>query len=371
MYPVFLIIPVPSLKVMSGYVFNLRFRGSFLPHQLWFGCFLYGQELHPYILKATRAGIKNHYEASHPVAEDHTLPFSCDMLIHGIGYVYNSGHPQDECVNVALMTARCRLLRVSEVLKVRNEDHFLRSQDVDFEFTYGTDVKFYSAHEIVESLREFLSGITIYVRSRMNDISGRGQMAYFKFDCVTNQGFNLAGSLFNWAIRARLKIGDPFFSYRQCWKLSYNIFNIAHKKIASSLGMDSTNFSTHSSRVGGACTLAAVGFPDSFIMLYGGWSSLAFLYYVRMSASQYADGLNALSNPSVFTMTDVRRLIPGFKAYDTTRMSSSSPGVDLTSNCINDASKNSITKKVSVKKFKVSKVVDTTVLNKKPSLPRK
>ena len=52
-------------------------------------------------------------------------------------------------------------------------------------------------------------------------------------------------------------------------------------------------------------------------------------------------------------------------------MSSSSPGVDLTLIVINFASKKSITKKVSVKKIKVSKVADTTIPNKKLSLPRK
>jgi len=238
---------------------------------------------------------------------------SCDMLIHGINVVHNSGHPQHECINAAQITARCRLLRVSEVLKVAKEDHFLRACDVEFEFTNGSKIWCVPAFEVNEVLRPNLSGVSIYTRSRKNDISVGGQKGYFKHDCVSNQGFNLSSTLFNWAIKAQLQSDDQFFSYRQCWRLTYSVFNESHKKIARSLGIDPTNFSTHSSRIGGACTLACAGFPDSFIMLYGGWSSLAFLYYIRLSVSQYTQGLNALSNPNIFTMVDVRKMVSGYK----------------------------------------------------------
>ncbi len=273
-----------------------------------------------FIIKATRSGMHNHYTATHPEAEDHTIPMSCDMLIHGINVVHNSGHPQDECINAAQMTSRCRLLRVSEVLKVAKEDHFLRARDVEFEFTSGVKVWYVPSNEVTEASRPHLSGISIYTRSRKNDISGRGQKGYFKQDSVSNQGFNLPVTLFNWAIRAQLQPDDQFFSYRQCWRLTYRVFNESHKKVARSLGIDPTNFSTHSSRIGGACSLACAGFPDSFIMLYGGWSSLAFLYYIRMSVSQYTQGLTALSDPTIFTMDDVRKMVPAFQPLRNTSL---------------------------------------------------
>jgi len=118
--------------------------------------------------------------------------------------------------------------------------------------------------------------------------------------------------LFNWFIKAQHKSDDPFFSYRQCWKLTYDIFNNPHKTIARSIGINHTNFSTHSSRIGGACTLAAAGFPDSYIMLAGCWSSLSFLFYIRLAMQKYQEGLNALSNPLIFTINDVKRLVPTF-----------------------------------------------------------
>ncbi len=266
-------------------------------------------------IRATRTGMANHHVATHPVAEDHTLPLSCDMLIHGINFVHNTGHPQDDCINAAMLTARCRLLRVSEILKVASEDHFLRARDIEFEFSHGDELSFVSSNLVSESMRSHLSGVSLYTRSRKNDISGKGQKSYFSFDCVRSQCFNLPITLFNWAIRAQLNPDDHLFSYRQCWRLTYHIFNEAHKKVARSLGIDPTHFSTHSSRIGGACSLAAAGFPDSFIMLYGGWSSLAFLFYVRLATTQYNSGLKALSDRSIVIMMDVRRLIPGFTKH--------------------------------------------------------
>jgi len=56
-----------------------------------------------HLIKSTRTGIINHYHATHTVSEDRTLPLSCDMLIHGINNVFNSGSPQDRCKITALI----------------------------------------------------------------------------------------------------------------------------------------------------------------------------------------------------------------------------------------------------------------------------
>jgi len=188
----------------------------------------------------------------------------------------------------------------------------MRSYDVVFEFEGHQSVSAAIASEVTADLKPFLARVNINVRDRKNDIGGSGHNCTFDFNCVATQGFNVVLVLFEWALSAQLNEDDPFFSYRQQWKLSYKAFNTAHKIIASSLGLDPTYFSTHSSRVGGACTLAAAGFPDSFIMLAGGWNSLAFLFFIRLAIAQYQRGLQALSNPNIFTVKDVKKLIPGF-----------------------------------------------------------
>jgi len=242
------------------------------------------------LLKTARTGILNHYHATHLVAEDRTLPLSCDMLLHGISNIFNTGSPQDDCIIAALVTARLRLLRCSEVLKHSISNHFLKECDIIFELSGHPNINFATSSDTSQELRNFVSKVNIVISSRKNDIYGSGHSSVFERHGVSSQGFDVVLILFDWSTKAKHKRGDPFFSYRQCWKLTYNMFNEAHKTIARSLGIDPTNFSTHSSRIGGACTLAAAGFPDSYILLAGGWSSLSFLVYIRLAMQKYQEG---------------------------------------------------------------------------------
>ena len=77
-----------------------------------------------------------------------------------------------------------------------------------------------------------------------------------------------------------------------------------------SVGFDFTRLACKSSRVGGACALAYAGFPDSYIMTAGRWSSSAFLKYMRVAVQQYSNGLDAISDISKFTISDMKRLLP-------------------------------------------------------------
>ena len=103
---------------------------------------------------------------------------------------------------------------------------------------------------------------------------------------------------------------QPFFTFQSTFKLTYAQFNKAHKDVAVSVGFDPTRFSCKSSRVGGACALAYAGFPDSYIMTAGRWSSSAFLKYMRVAVQQYSNGLDAISDISKFTISDMKRLLP-------------------------------------------------------------
>ena len=46
-------------------------------------------------------------------------------------------------------------------------------------------------------------------------------------------------------------------------------------------GIDTTNFSGHSFRIGAASTAARAGLNDSFIQTLGRWKSSAFMAYIR------------------------------------------------------------------------------------------
>ena len=46
-------------------------------------------------------------------------------------------------------------------------------------------------------------------------------------------------------------------------------------------------------------------------MLMGGWKSLAMLGYIKLAHSVFDDVAAALSNRDLFTVQDVRNLMPG------------------------------------------------------------
>ena len=57
------------------------------------------------------------------------------------------------------------------------------------------------------------------------------------------------------------------------------------KKVARSQGMDSSRFSGHSLRVGGATQLMAAGFDFEFIKLIGRWKSDCYTAYLHLNPS--------------------------------------------------------------------------------------
>ena len=148
------------------------------------------------------------------------------------------------------------------------------------------------------------------VRSAKNDQYGKGHKIPFINNFNINNAFNITIILFRWAKHACLKLDQPFFTFQSIFKLTYVQFNKAHEDVAISVGFDPARFSCKSSRVGGACALAYAGFPDSYIMLAGRWSSAAFLKYLRVAVQQYSVGLDAISDPSKFTLSDMKRLLP-------------------------------------------------------------
>ena len=85
----------------------------------------------------------------------------------------------------------------------------------------------------------------------------------------------------------------------------------AIKKIVTAFGFDSSRFSTHSLRIGGASALAAAGVPDYIIQLMGRWKSICFLMYIRLANQAYRKAIDALTDSSILTVDHMRQMIPG------------------------------------------------------------
>jgi hypothetical protein len=69
--------------------------------------------------------------------------------------------------------------------------------------------------------------------------------------------------------------------------LSYGTMQSAIKRLAVLAGLDPASFSTHSGRIGGATSLALLGFPEHMIKELGRWRSLSYQLYTRTSAAQF------------------------------------------------------------------------------------
>ena len=262
------------------------------------------------VIRRVRSGIWNSFRREQPLADTRTLPLSCDMFIHAMTNIFNSNDPRDACVITAIACARTVLLRASETVSCRDKRHMLLSSDVMFDVELHGEAYCIFAHEVSHFSNAKVIGMDLTVKSAKNDEYGSGHKAPFISAISKQGGYDFVQMMFDWAVRAKLQLEDPYFSYRGEWVLTYDQFNKAHKTIAKALGFDQDRFSCKSSRIGGACALMCAGFPDSFIMLAGRWKSLAFLYYVRVSIDAYQAGLSALSNPRMFTMDDLRKLVP-------------------------------------------------------------
>ena len=67
-------------------------------------------------------------------------------------------------------------------------------------------------------------------------------------------------------------------------------------------------FTPHSLRYGGASTLAAANIPEYKIQMAGRWKSNAFMIYIKESFQMFVQTQEALANPSLIRVEDVRRL---------------------------------------------------------------
>jgi hypothetical protein len=122
----------------------------------------------------------------------------------------------------------------------------------------------------------------------------------------------VAFDAFRWTQRARPRGADSFFSYRNRWQLTPDEYRLAIKLVAKRMGLDPTQYSSHSLRIAGASALAAAGKPDWFIKKMGRWKSLAFLQYIQFSVTSMRAAVTAIISPTCFTVADLIATHPGF-----------------------------------------------------------
>lgn len=80
----------------------------------------------------------------------------------------------------------------------------------------------------------------------------------------------------------------PLFQLPDGSPLTYSQLNNAIKNLASRIGLDSSRFAGHSLRIGGATSLAMLGYPDYVIKMLGRWASFAYQAYPRLTGNMRA-----------------------------------------------------------------------------------
>ncbi len=110
---------------------------------------------------------------------------------------------------------------------------------------------------------------TLFIPKRKNDQDGQGGYSYLSDECLElyerwrKESGQRSGKLFR-AIRKGDNVTDSSLEYRGI----YNIF----KSVYLRCGLDPSNISTHSGRVGSAVSMAEAGISGFEIQMSGGWS---------------------------------------------------------------------------------------------------
>jgi len=262
------------------------------------------------------AWTKSHSEKS----DSAKMPITLDMLTKWIELTDFNDVIQFSLVLTAMLQFS-QLMRISEVLPNSSANyHFLRSKDVQFEFSIGS---FGSGEETLlipafqissEYSLNKLMAVHIRLRSAKNDKEGVGfKYSHPNITCSEKRAYNLAQMMFKFCLIASPLSDDPFISFerKSCRRfLNYSKYNSSIKSLALVCGFDQKKFSSHSLRIGGTTLLAAADYSDSFIKKMGRWSSDCYRKYIHFDSISKMEIGKSLCDPSIFTMSDMRRSNP-------------------------------------------------------------
>jgi len=256
-------------------------------------------------VRSTKLGMVNLWrlQPGNTVAARRALPLSIDMILATRDAFRRPLSLQDLSTFTAMIFAFSTASRVSEYLpKSRNVwTHAILSDYVLFSITKSGGTQLLPAHCISHTPLEAILGCLVIIRTRKNDPDGVGHRYYFpRGDVSPTRLFDFTTTMWDYALVAKPLSKNPFFECSSPfpWCLTRSDFNKRLKLVASRFGLDPRRVSSHSLRAGAATALGAANVPDYVIKNFGGWSSDAFLGYVRASTNMYASIHDILAQSS-------------------------------------------------------------------------
>ena len=94
--------------------------------------------------------------------------------------------------------------------------------------------------------------------------------------------------MYHYLITHPILPNDPLFRFSSGQLLSYEIYNARIKQLVRVLGLDPSNYSSHSVRAGAATQGAQAGLDSDTIKRLGRWRSQAYMVYLRPPPESYA-----------------------------------------------------------------------------------
>jgi hypothetical protein len=262
-------------------------------------------------LYAYRSSFNLMYRATHPIADETRLPFTCDMLLFALHNKFNLKTIQHSCIRTAMALAFSCLLRVSEYLG----QYAIRCGDISFTVQLlNGQILTLTADQIHNHKNQIskLINVNINIRCSKTDAFGAGFNYFFDAGARHLDSFDIVQILFDHAsLLTSNTATSGFFELLgvRPYKLTYVEFNSSIRSVATHFGLPAWRFASHSLRIGGACALLANGASEALIRLMGRWRSLAFLDYLRMTDDAFRIAQSAISNPHTMTSEQVRRLV--------------------------------------------------------------
>ena len=120
--------------------------------------------------------------------------------------------------------------------------------------------------------------LTVHLRQSKTDPFGVG--AYIRLGRTSDRVLCPVSALL--AYMAMRPPGEgPLFHFQDGTPLSRQLLVRHVREALAKVGVDTTQYSGHSFRIGAATAAAQAGFSDSFIQTLGRWKSVAFITYIR------------------------------------------------------------------------------------------
>jgi hypothetical protein len=279
-------------------------------------------------LKAARAGADRAFRLTpgNSTADRQTLPVCIGMLEISCRENLNISDLSDHALLVSLHFAYTFLCRISENIERPSTDHHLRSSAVvfwishEFDHQISTDRPYLliPSDQVWQYPKSRLLGVNVTIKDSKNDPGGIGRKnprKRFVGPRPASMVYDISEMLYDFAVHARPPSDGAFFSTTllQDLSISADIINdFLTTKVATRFGLNPRRIHSHSLRFTGASALrASRRVDDTTIMIMGGWKSLAMLGYIKLASSVFEDVAAALSDRDLFSVQDVRNLMPG------------------------------------------------------------